>query len=191
MSNKCYHDTRIPAVLFFEILESENLKRLVIKGKFKKKELRKAWERIFDEYFLIKDDQKLRLILRMKKKIISLNHKINVVQNALKAVSVAPFSDEDLLLIIEKLKGLNIHINKGNNLYDEIIGAMNTQVAAVKTQIEIEQMKLKEITKGATSTFEDNCVGIENVLGRGISEDVSLRKYLSYEKSAKLQAKKK
>lgn len=186
-----WSDTKLPAHLFFEILESENLKLLSIKGKPSKSDLSKAWSNIFDEFYSLKNDTQLKQILRRKKSIIELNANIKISENALKVITI--FKDvlvddrlkNDLESLYNSLKQIGIHLDITKPINTEVLSVLQISVATYKTKLKIEQDELKSLTSGAKSSFEDSCVGIENVLDRTINEKVSLRKYVSLEKSAK------
>lgn len=182
MKRKYWHDTRLPAELFFEILESGKLKRLTTKGKASKGDLRKAWSKILDEFFELKNDSQLKIIIRTKKEILNQSIKIKTIENTMRVLSVVSLPRETVENIVEKLKDLHIHIDLEKPLNKEILRVLEVDLAGLKTRLEIENDKLKGLTKGAKATFEENCVNIEGALGRSISEGVSLRKYVAYEK---------
>ena len=192
MSKKKYwYNTKIPAYLFFEILESEKLKKLTIEGKPSKGDLRKAWSKIFDEFFTIKNDAQLKQILRRKNNIIRLNAEIKSAENALRVITmlqgvlVDSRLKESLKSLYESLKLLNIHLDIEKPINTEVLNALQISIAGLKTKLSIEEDELGDITKGAKSSFEDSCVAFETALGVTTNEIMSLRKYLSYEKSFK------
>lgn len=185
MKKKYWHDTRLPAELFFEILQSGKFKKLIIKGKPSKGELRKAWSKIFDEYFTIKDDTQLKEILRVKKNILKSTLKIQTIEASLKIFALGKLNKETTTNIVNKLKEIGVFIDLKKSLNEEVLRILKTHLAGLKTSLQLEEHQLKELTKGATTTFEDNCVNIEQCLGRSITENVSLRKYLAYEAQAK------
>ena len=93
--------------------------------------------------------------------------------------------EEDLKETLELLKKAGINIVFENPILEEIKKALEFGLGGLKTRLAIEEDGLKELSKGAKSTFEDSCVAIEGVLNRTINESVSLRKYIALEKQAK------
>lgn len=186
-----WYNCKIPAELFFDILSTENLKLLAKEGKPKKGKLRRAWAKIFDEYFTLKDDSRLRLILKVKGDILRITNKIQTIEGALKVLAllhdyvVVGEVKDALDEVCKSLSLLGIKIDTSKPINKEILNNLNVNVAAFKTKLAIEEDRLKKLTKGVKTTFEDNCVAIEGALGRSINETVSLRKYISYEKDAK------
>lgn len=182
---KYWYNTKIPAELFFDILESGQLKDLIISGKPKVKELQKAWTKIFDEYFKIKDDGKLRIIIKTKSEILKLTLKISVIENTLKILSIGKLPKENVVKITNKLKSINVFINPEKPINKQVLQKLKTTVAGLKTRLAIEEDNIKKLGLEAKSSFEADCVNIESALGRSINESVTLKKYLEYAKAAK------
>lgn len=188
-----WSDCSLPASLFFEILESDDKTKLIQKDIYskyqklpKKQELENAWDDIFDEFFKLKNDPKMRLILKVKKSILVLYAKINTIDTVVRAVSSMIMTEEMRDGLLTKLKPLGVHFEKGLNSREKILKILNYHLAGFRNRIALEEDNLKQLTKGVRQTFEEKCVALEE-FGYSISEDVSLRRYLAYEKGAKKQ----
>ena len=55
--------------------------------------------------------------------------------------------------------------------------------------LKLEEHNLSELSKGEKSSFEDSIVSLEGVFSFSIDENVSLAKYLSYQRSALKKSK--
>ena len=190
---KYWNNLRIPAYLFFEILESSDLRLLVIKGEPNKNELEKAFEKIFDLYFEAKNDGKLRLILKTKKTIIKLYRKIGIIEAVVMSLVQFSFPKDKVKELIDNLRKGGININEDLDLDKELLRVLQNDLAGLRTHLALEEHNLKELSKGEKSSFEDSIVALEGVFNFAIDEKVSLAKYLSYQRSAtkKVKASKK
>lgn len=192
MNNKnssYYQNANIPATLFYEILDSGELSLLVLKGKPTKNQLEKAFTNIFDEFFELKNDSKMRLVLKTKKEVIRLYRKIAIVEAIILSLVKFSFPDEQVKLLVEQLNKAGISVNGENDLDEELLKALQTSLAGYKNILALEEHNLKELTKGVKGTFEDSLVSLEGVIGYAIDETVTLRKYLAYEKRATKKVK--
>ena len=184
-----YNDLKIPAFLFFEIAESEDLSKLVISGNVDQELLEKAWEAIYDLYYARTDDTRMRNTMEAKKSIALLKMKIDIVYNSLHVLSLVDLTDAHVDLIITKLKSIGINLDKSDNLSSSILQTLQIDLVNLKAQLASDLDKYNAISKEVGSTFTDDLVSLENVLERTISEDVSLAKYISLKKSAKDRVK--
>jgi len=191
-----WHNTKMPADLFFEILDSENLKLLVKdipenKGlkKPKKKELQKAWDNIFDEFYEYSDNPKLRLILKVKKTILIKTRRLTIIKLAIENLAYASLPEENFVKIVEGLRKMRIKIDLKKPRREEILRVLKVDLAQLETDIEIEKDNLSNLTKGEKRTFEENCVSLEDA-GYQVAETVTLRKYMAYIKAAIVKSNK-
>ena len=191
MNNKkpsYYQNARIPAVLFYDILESGDINLLVKKGKPTKNQLEKAFSNIFDEFFELKNDSKMRLVLKTKKEVIRLYRKIAIIEAIVLSLVSFRFPDDKIEMLVDHLSKVGITVNKENNLDKELLNVLKTSLAGYRNILALEEHNLKELTKGVKSTFEDSLVSLEGVIGYAIDDTVTLKKYLSYEKRATKKA---
>lgn len=189
-----WHNGEIPARLFFEILETGKVGLLVKYVPGSKAHaptlnaLNSAWSKIYDEFFTLKDDRKLRLIIKTKKDILQLYRTIETIRPILWALSVTPFSEDQLKEIVEQLVLYGININLDNPISGEIHKALTLELGGIETRLKLEEDNLKNLNAGEKQTFEDNCVQFEEFEFR-VDENVSLRRYVSYEKAVIRKAK--
>ena len=186
---KYYKDLKIPAYLFFDILESNELKLLIIKGEPKEGKLEKAFTKIFDLYYEARNDGKLKLILKTKKNIIKLYRKIGIIEAVVLSLVQFSFPKENIKELIAGLRKGGININEDLDLDKELLRVLKNDLAGLKTHLALEESNLKDLSKGEKSSFEDSIVALENVFNFAIDENVSLAKYLSYQKSATKKVK--
>ena len=187
--SKYWNNLKIPAYLFFDILESSDLKLLIIKGEPKEGKLNKAFSNIFDLYYEAKNDGKLRLILKTKKSIIKLYRKIGIIEAVVLSLVQFSFPEDKVKELIAGLRKGGININEDLDLDKELLRVLKNDLAGLKTHLALEEHNLKELSKGEKSSFEDSIVALESVFQYSIGENVSLAKYLSYQKSASKKVK--
>lgn len=184
---RLWKDGEIPARLFFKILETQDLCLLKRKkGKAGKGTLQKNWSKIYDEYFELRDDPRLRIIVEVQLSIVTMLRRAEIARHAVRALSTAKFDDEQMCDVIEGLKSLGFSFDMENPL-DSILKILKNDIPALETRIELEKETLDNLTKGVASTFEESCVAYES-WGFKIEEDCSLRRYVAYEKAAKQKA---
>ena len=182
---KYHKDLKIPARLFFEILENSDLRLLIIKGNPKEGKLEKAFSKIFDLYFSERNDGKLRLILKTKKTIIKLYRKIGIIEAVVLSLVQFSFPEDKVKELIAGLRKGGININEDLDLDKELLRVLKNDLGGLKTHLKLEEHNLKELSSGEKSSFEDSIVALEGVFTFAINEDVSLAKYLSYQRTAK------
>jgi hypothetical protein len=70
-------------------------------------------------------------------------------------------------------------------LKQEILRTYKFVLPGINNKLKLERGNYDNLTekKEIISSFADNCVNIENALGRAIDDNMTLEKYLSYEKS--------
>ena len=195
-NSKCWNNCDIPAKLFYKIIETNDDSLLIIKGNPDKTKLNDSWRLIYDEFFTIKNDGKLKLVLKSRFEIIKLDYKLQTIKNILFTISTAPLTKDERILLMEGLNKLDVNINVEEYkklvgfkselfLKEEILRIHDYILPSIINKLNLEKGNYENLTekKEIISSFEDNCVNIENALGRQIDENMSLRKYLSYEKS--------
>ena len=186
---KYWNNLKIPAYLFFDILETSDLKLLIIKGEPKDGKLDKAFSNIFDLYYEAKNDGKLRLILKTKKSIIRLYRKIGIIEAVVLSLVQFSFPEDKVKELIANLRKGGINIDESLDLDKELLRVLKNDLAGLKTHLALEEHNLVELSKGEKSSFEDSIVALEGVFNFAIDEKISLAKYLSYQKSAIKKAK--
>jgi hypothetical protein len=186
---KLWHNGEMPARLFFEILTTSNLKLLKITdGKAKKKELKRNWTKIYDEYFVLKNDPKLALIVKTQVDIAKLVRMIEVTRQALYAIVTVQFDNNQIKILADKITEQGFYFDV-ENIIDSVHNILHNEIPSIETSIEILKDNLKDLTEGVSSTFEESCVACEG-WGYKIDENCSLRRYVAYEKAVKSKANK-
>ncbi len=186
---KYYKDLKVPAYLFFDILETGKLKLLTIKGQPKEGKLKKAFTKIFDLYYEAKNDGKLKLILKTKKNIIKLYRKIGIIEAVVLSLVQFSFPKDSIKELIEGLRKGGINIDESLDLDKELLRVLQNDLAGLKTHLALEEHNLKELSKGEKSSFEESLVALENVHNRPMDENMSLAMYLARLKSANKKVK--
>ncbi len=186
---KYWNNLKIPAYLFFDILETSDLRLLIIKGEPKEGKLDKAFSNIFDLYYEAKNDGKLRLILKTKKSIIRLYRKIGIIEAVVLSLVQFSFPEDKVKELIANLRKGGININEDLDLDKELLKVLQNDLAGFKTHLALEEHNLVELSKGEKASFEDAIVALESVFNFAIDENISLAKYLSYNKSATKKVK--
>ena len=190
-----WYDLRIPAYLFFDVLDNQNV-RLLIKEEYdnrsvfppKEKELQKAWSKLYDDFFAEMNDPKHKLILDVRKRIILYHRKIEMAQLVLFSVASKPMSKEQRDKLLTALSAIDVHINVENDHLQEIERALKVSIGSMKNMRALELENLKNLTKGAKSSFEDDCMLIEEH-GYRPDERMSMKMYIAYRKRIKSKPK--
>lgn len=186
---KLWYNGEIPARLFFEVLKTQDLSLLKRnKGKAKEVDLKRNWANIYDEYFELKDDPKLVLIIRTQTEIIQMIRQVEIVRQAVYAISSVQFDKDQMASVIKGITDMGFSFDPDNPL-DSVLQIIKYEIPSIETRIEIEKDNLKNLTQGAASTFEDTCVAYES-WGYKIDENCSLRRYIAYERAVKQKASK-
>ncbi len=175
-----YRGLTIPARIFFDVMEDGDVRKLIKSGKPKQKKLEEAFEHTFDKYFELKNDGTLKLILKTRKRIILLYRKIGIIEAVIVSLSSFKFPEDKVKLLVEGLKKGGINLLNEAPLDRELVRILKIDLAGFKTHLALEENNLKELTKGESDNFTDTIVFYENVLERGINEDLTLAKFLSY-----------
>lgn len=69
-------------------------------------------------------------------------------------------------------------------MYDDILKALKVKIGGIKNRIRLEELYFKQDNEKIGATYEEICVSIENVLERTIDENLSMYKFIAYEKSS-------
>lgn len=184
---KYWKDCSIPANLFFHNTESETLDFLVISGNPTEEELKKAWQDIEDEYYLLVKNKKSEIQRDTRLKAMVLKLKINQVKNAINIIAIMPVTVDQAEQVIEKLKPLGIKFKSGLTTNQKIDVITKQYIPSWETDLEIELQNIKENDKSVS--YEESVQWISDVKGRHIPEEMSLRRFVTEEKSAIKYAK--
>ncbi len=140
-------------------------------------------------YYDVKNDCKLKLILKTKKNIIKLYRKIGIIEAVVLSLVQFRFPKDKVKELITNLRKGGININENLDLDKELLRVLKNDLGGLRTHLALEEHNLKELSKGEKSSFEDSIVALEGVFNFAIDEKVSLAKYLSYQRSASKKVK--
>ena len=172
----------IPAKLFFDIIGTQDMTKLIIEGEPKEKDLVDAWDDIFDLYFTEKDDMKLKLILRKQANILRFDLLVTKAKMYMELVFSNAFKNSELDEILEELKELGLRINSSKNVTSQVLRILKQKIPSWEIRIEREKLDLIQLTKGKKAKFYDALASLTKVGGVALNQDITLGFYIAYEK---------
>jgi hypothetical protein len=177
----------ILAKVFFSILETKNFQ--LLKPKPKEKDLDKVFVSIYDDFFLKSDNPEANEYLKVTKEIAFLNYKIAYLKQSLYFYYYNKTTEKMRMDFIDALKeGYDIIIDKSVPFAQEVLRVLNVEIGIIQNDLTIYEVQLKEMTsksKQKAFDYEEQIVGLEKVIGRGIKDGIMLDKYIAYGKQAK------
>ena len=148
-----------------------------------------AFIRINDLYFLARNSQKDKTDLNNKLSLSNLQYHLQVLKTS-KVVYQRLYLDDHRRKQIESyLKRIGFEIKhkdiQGDEKAKDIDRQFQVAIGKVKNKIEIKKLNLHdETSEGKDINFSEIIVSFEMVLEKSISEDLSLGKFIAYEKMA-------
>jgi hypothetical protein len=141
--------------------------------------------RLKDEYFLARNDGIEKNNLNISKKLALLTHKLAVLEFAKILYQELPLNDKRRAEVNKCLKecGYTLKITE-NTTPKQIDDQFRAFIGSIKNAIEINKLNLIEIKGTNDFNFAEVIVSFEMVLEKSISEDISLAKFIAYEKMA-------
>lgn len=173
-----YKDCSLPAKLFFEVCKTGDLHGIS----------QENWDNIFDEAYQLRQNAQARDVIQRKQRIAALILQANVTQDALFALTKLGKYREARDRIIEILKKIQVYI-RPETMYDDILKALKVKIGGIKNRIRLEELYFKQDNEKIGATYEEICVSIENILERQIDENLSMYKFIAYEKSSNQKVK--
>jgi len=177
----------IKAKVFFKILETKNYQ--LLKPKPKEKGLEQIFIGIYDEFFIRSDNDEAKQYLELTKQIAFLEAKIAYLKQALHFYYYNKTTNEMRLEFVEALStGYDIVIDINAPFRDEVLRVLTVEVGIIENDLSMAKSSYEQMTKKSQQkaiSYESRVVGIENVLKRSVDDDITLAKYVEYEKSAK------
>jgi len=186
-----YTNCDIPAKLFFDVMHSEDYLKL---GGDSKEEAEKAYDVIFDEYFTLMPNNKLKSYLNRRHKINALKGIITCIQDEIYCIiNIFDYPSTEFTESIDRINEyIGCYLKQGKHLINvskgvvdelervrkQVIGILNNMLNSEIKQIPVEAEKTKYV-------FTDDLVAIQNVFGYNLPEDISLYKFASLCKAAK------
>lgn len=176
----------IPAKVFFKILETKDYQQL--KPKPREKGLEKIFIGIYDEFFIKSNNHEANEYLRLTKEVAFCKAKIAYLKQALHFYFYNQTTKEMRMEFIEALKtGYDIVIDSEVKFIDEVQRVLSIEIGIIQNDLTMSESNFSQMTnksQGKAFEYEKQIVSIENVIKRSISDDITLSKYIAYEKSA-------
>jgi len=177
----------IPAKTFFKILETKDYQ--LLKPKPKEKGLEQVFISIYDEFFIKSDNTEANEYLKLTKEIASLEYKIAYLKQALHFYFYNRTTEAMRMEFIEALKvGYDIVINIELPFIDEVKRVLSVEIGIIENDLSLAKTNYEKMTKKSQQKafdYELQVVNLENVIKRSINDDITLAKYIAYEKTAK------
>lgn len=179
-----YETCDIPGKLFFEIVDKAAFSLLGWKTDL---DNQKAFDKIYDEYFELTQSPRVKKYFEMRLQISALHHKITVLDTTLNFIVNFPMTVKHRLEIIDLLAEINIKIDKEKDLVEQVNAIKHRVVGSLNNKLKIQISYFEKLQKknDVKTTFEKMIVDLENVLGRTIDDNISLRKFIAYKQSEK------
>lgn len=167
-------------------MESKNYQNLCPKPK--EKELEKVFISIYDDFFVKSDNAEATEYLRLTNEIAMFEYKIAYLKQALHFYLYNTTTKEMRIDFIEALKvGYDIEIDFNLPFIDEVHRVLSSDIGMIENELSMAKINYKamtQVSKSKAFDYESQIVSIENVIKRSISDDITLSKYIAYEKSA-------
>lgn len=198
-----WNDAEIPAKVFFEVMLEGKLELL---GNAPEEKLEAVFDKIFDEYITLDGNEKVLNWYKKRETVSRLASKIELIELLLYRILFIELTTKERLELIDKLNSIEdkpatdyspatylVKFSKDKPILDEVKRVQDVVLGSLKTRINIEIASEKKQGENIKYVFENDLVDIENVLGRTIDDDVTLKKFISLKHSAnkKVQAQKK
>lgn len=188
-----YSDCSIPAMLFFDIVESKDYSKL---GTGPADLLEEAYNKIFDEYVELSGSEEVIQAYKKTAKVSLLKSKIDLVNNLLYAICFQTTTVAERLEFIDLLNSIesrpatdvlpasfHFKFNKEKPIFDEIEKCRQT-IGIMENELNFEMSTEKKLNKAVKYVYESDLVNIQNALGYNLPDDVTLRKFVYLKKSA-------
>lgn len=179
-----YTNLEIPAKTFFKIIDTNDLSLM---GEDTPENLLNAWNIIFDEYYLISGNKKIKSAMDKRFKTAYLNLKIRLIKDCIHALMyVIPHENiEEKKIIQGSLKALNVKYDYNKNTIDECHRMLKSDIGIIKNQLNMIAVDIKAKDESIQRTFEDDLSSIMKILGFSVPVDLSMYLYLSHLKTVK------
>lgn len=174
----------IPARLFFNIINDGDYSVL---GNAPDEELEAAFDKIFDEYVDIDENEKVTDWYKKRAKVAMIEAKITIITVFLHHIVYSPLTKEERIEFINEINsvdGVRVNFSLDKPILDEVQRVQNVVLGSLKNQLNAELGTDKKQQEAVKNEYEKRVVNIENVLERSIDYNCSLRLFIQYEKSA-------
>jgi len=179
-----YNNLEIPAKMFFKIIDTSDLSLL---GEDSAENQQKSWNNIFDEYFELSGNKKIKSAMDKNFKLAFLELKIRKIKDCIHALMyIIPYECiQEKQTIQGALKSLSVKYDPSKNTIDECSRILKSDIGMLKNQINIILSGIPKSKESIKRTFEDDMSSIMRVLGFSVPIDISMYLYLSHLKTVK------
>lgn len=191
---KYNHINNIPARLFFEILHEKNFD--LLEPTEGEEGLEDVFSAIYDDYFLRSDNARSKRFLELQQEIKFMEHKIHSVVQILDFLMFNTTTPEIRKTLLEALISIGVNISLENEFIEEVKNVLNIELGVLQNDLSflnIEMQQMQNENTGGVFDFYESLVGLESIHERNLDEEMTLIKYVHYEKLAikKAEAQKK
>lgn len=179
-----YSDCSIPARLFFDHIIHGDISVL---GVGNNREVHNAYWSIINEFCELDNNNGLLKWFKLQVKLSNTERAIHDVQTLLfpiKHLCEDEYQIEVCVKFLNALKYPVINFDTSKPLQEEIQRIESQVIGILHNELEMQKPAHEQEHKKIVKDFNDRLVAVENMLGRSIDDDVTLRKFISLEKSA-------
>jgi len=155
------------------------------------KDHEKVFIQLYDAYFEAKNDAGSMTKLNAQVRISELKLKIAFFKHAYTVINDLPLNQGLVLQVQNSLKNAGLKVDLSNP--KEALSKIKQNIDFTENDIEIQKLNLNEKSDDKKAQHKFNfsavLVGFETILGYPIKEDMSLAKFLSYEKTCEKKIK--
>lgn len=187
-------DGEIPAKIFFDILFNKCLDKV---GTASVEELEKAFDKIFDEYVERSGNEQIQMWYKKQCEVAKTISIIEAIELILYRICYGELTVNERLELIDALNSIEerhetdyapakmvVKFDINKPFFEEVHRVQTVVLGRLRTKLRAEQANEKQQEEAVKYNFEGDLVAIENVMGRSLDDNVTLRKYLEYVKSA-------
>lgn len=182
--SKLYTDCDVPATIFFKVMSKGDYTLL---GEGTPEEQESAFYSIFDEFYTLRESNKLKKAYTKSNRVSILKLQIQLITTILHQIVFVPMTTSERIQCIDILNdidGLKIKFNTDKPIVDEVSRVQTKILGHLKNELNREMSTEKKQNEGLGITFERELASICISLGIYLNSNISLREYIEYEKIA-------
>lgn len=182
--SKLYTDCDVPATIFFKVMSKGDYTLL---GEGTPEEQENAFYSIFDEFYTLRESNKLKKAYTKSNRVSILKLQIQLITTILHQIVFVPMTPSERIQCIDILNdidGLKIKFNTDKPIVDEVSRVQTKILGHLKNELNREMSTEKKQNEGVGITFERELASICISLGIYLNSNISLREYIEYEKIA-------
>lgn len=161
-----------PARLFFEILKTNDTSLLKVENH------EEQFEKLYDEFYELRGNQTEKQKLTALEKLCKLKHKLEVLKLADELYHLPEDKVKVKINILLEKIGYKVPEKNPFQVFKQWIGILENEI-----EFTIIENNLNEKPKKIDLTFSEIIVAFENKLKRQISDNISIEKFIAYEKN--------